>query len=161
NTLYRARPAFFEDPQWTGLADWEGELAPHYETAERMLGVTSYESTGPADALLREYGGEIGVADTFKPTRVGAFFGKSGEEVDDPYLGGEGPRRTGCVRCGSCMIGCRYGAKNTLVKNYLWFAEKLGVEVMPERMVTDVRPMGAADGSEGYAVTSRRAGAWL
>jgi cholesterol oxidase len=161
NTLYRARQAFFTDPQWAGLADWERELAPRYETAERMLGVTSYEGMGPADELLHEYGEEIGVADTFKPTRVGTFFGEPGKEVDDPYFGGEGPRRSGCIRCGSCMIGCRYGAKNTLVKNYLWFAEKLGVEVMPERMVTEVRPLGAEDGSDGYAVASRRSGAWL
>jgi cholesterol oxidase len=161
NTLYRARPAFFTDPQWAGLADWEAELAPYYETAERMLGVTTYEGAGPADELLREYGEQLGVADTFKPTRVGAFFGEPGVEVDDPYFGGEGPRRSGCVRCGSCMIGCRFGAKNTLVKNYLWFAERLGADVMPERMVTDVRPLGTEDGSGGYAVTSRRSGAWL
>jgi len=161
NTLYRARPAFFRDQQWAGLADWETELEPHYETAERMLGVTSYEGMGPADELLREYGAEIGVGDTFKPTQVGTYFGEPGKEVDDPYFGGEGPSRSGCIRCGSCMIGCRYGAKNTLVKNYLWFAETLGVEVMPERMVTEVRPIGAEDGSDGYTVTSRRSGAWL
>jgi cholesterol oxidase len=161
NTLYRARPAFFGDAQWAALGDWESELEPHYETAERMLGVTTYEGTGPADELLRQYGEEIGVADTFKPTRVGAFFGEPGVEVDDPYFGGEGPRRSGCVRCGNCMIGCRFGAKNTLVKNYLWFAEKLGVEVLAERTVTDVRPLRAEDGADGYAVTSRRSGAWL
>ena len=95
-----------------------------------MLGVTTYPDKGPADDLLREYGEEIGVGDTFKPTSVGAFFGEPGVEVEDPYFGGEGPRRSGCVRCGSCMIGCRHGAKNTLVKNYLWFAEKLGVEIL-------------------------------
>jgi cholesterol oxidase len=161
NTLYRARPAFFSDPQWGDLADWERELGPHYETAERMLGVTTYADKGPADELLREYGEEIGVGETFKPTRVGAYFGEPGGEVEDPYFGGEGPRRSGCVHCGSCMIGCRHGAKNTLVKNYLWFAEKLGVEVMPERMVSEVRALGAEDGSGGYAVTSRRSGAWL
>ena len=43
NTLYRARPAFFEDPQWAELGNWEAELAPHYDTAERMLGVVEYE----------------------------------------------------------------------------------------------------------------------
>jgi cholesterol oxidase len=161
NTLYRARPSFFTDPQWGELADWERELEPHYDTAERMLGVTSYEGVGPGDELLREYGEEIGVGETFKPTRVGAFFGEPGKEVEDPYFGGEGPRRSGCIRCGSCMIGCRHGAKNTLVKNYLWFAEKLGVTVFSERMVTDVQPLGAPDGGEGYAVASRRSGAWL
>ena len=59
------------------------------------------------------------------------------------------------------MVGCRHGAKNTLVKNYLWFAEKLGVEIQPERQVTEIRPLGAADGSDGYSVTSERSGSWL
>jgi cholesterol oxidase len=161
NTLYRARPAFFTDAQWGDLADWERELRPHYDTAERMLGVTTYEGLTPADELLGELGDELGVADTFKPTRVGIFFGEPGKQAPDPYFGGSGPSRGGCVRCGSCMIGCRHGAKNTLVKNYLWFAEKLGAEVMPERMVTEVKPLGAGDGSDGYAVTSQRSGAWL
>jgi len=161
NTLYRARPAFFRDPQWAELADWESEIHPHYDVAERMLGVTDYEGMGPADELLREYGEEIGVGETFANTRVGVFFGEPGKEVGDPYFGGEGPARAGCQRCGSCMVGCRYNAKNTLVKNYLWFAERLGVEIVPERQVTEVRPLGAADGSEGYEVTSVRSGAWV
>ncbi|HWW67055.1 MAG TPA: GMC family oxidoreductase [Solirubrobacterales bacterium] len=161
NTLYRARSAFFRDPQWADLGDWESELAPHYETAERMLGVTEYEGMGPADELLKEYAEEIGVGDSFQNTRVGVFFDQPGREVPDPYFGGEGPARTGCMRCGSCMVGCRHGAKNTLVKNYLWFAEKLGVEIEPERQVTEVRPLGAADGSDGYAVRSERSGAWV
>jgi cholesterol oxidase len=161
NTLYRARPSFFDDPQWAEMANWELALAPHYDTAERMLGVTEYEGMGPADLLLREYGEEIGVGDTFTSTRVGVFFDEPGKRVPDPYFGGEGPDRTGCNRCGSCMVGCRHGAKNTLVKNYLWFAEKLGVEIQPERQVTEIRPLGAADGSDGYAVSAERSGSWF
>jgi cholesterol oxidase len=161
NTLYRARPAFFEDPQWGELGDWESELAPHYDTAERMLGVVEYDGIGPADELLREYGEEIGVGETFTNTRVGVFFDRPGVEVDDPFFEGEGPRRTGCMRCGSCMVGCRHGAKNTLMKNYLWFAEKLGVEIQPERKAIEIRPLGAADGSDGYEVISERSGSWL
>jgi cholesterol oxidase len=161
NTLYRARPAFFKDRQWDELGDWKSELRPHYETAERMLGVVEYEGMGAADELLKEYGEEIGVGETFTNTRVGVFFDKPGEEVPDPFFGGEGPARTGCMRCGSCMVGCRHGAKNTLVKNYLWFAEKLGVRIEPERQVTEIRPLAAADGSEGYAVTSERSGSWF
>lgn len=161
NTLYRARPAFFEDPQWGELDNWELALAPHYDTAERMLGVTEYEGMGPADQLLKEYGEEIGVADTFTNTRVGVFFGPPGESVADPYFEGEGPQRSGCIRCGSCMVGCRHGAKNTLVKNYLWFAERLGVRIEPERQVTDIRPLDGADGASGYAVTDERSGSWF
>ncbi len=126
-----------------------------------MLGVADYEGMTPADHLLKEYGEQIGVGETYKQTRVGIFFGPAGEEVDDPYFGGEGPRRSGCVRCGNCMLGCRFGAKNTLVKNYLWFAEKLGVDVIPERQVTAIRPVGAPDGSEGYELDTEHPGAWL
>jgi cholesterol oxidase len=161
NTLYRARPAFYRDPQIAGLADWESELAPHYEQAERMLGVVTYDQDTPADLLLKEYAESLGVGDTYAKTRVGVFLGEEGKTVDDPFFGGEGPKRTGCVRCGQCMIGCRYGAKNTLVKNYLYFAEGLGVRILPERTVSDITLLGAADGSDGYTVTHERSGAWL
>jgi cholesterol oxidase len=161
NTLYRARPSFFEDRQWSELGNWEAELAPHYDTAERMLGVVEYEGMGPADVLLKEYAEDIGVGETFTNTKVGVFFDKPGVEVPDPFFEGEGPARTGCTRCGSCMVGCRHGAKNTLMKNYLWFAEKLGVKIFPERQVTEVRPLGAADGSDGYEIVHERSGSWF
>jgi cholesterol oxidase len=146
---------------WSGLADWKAELAPHYETAERMLGVATVPFESDSDQLVKELARGLGVADTYSPSRVGIYFGAPSETVPDPYFGGKGPARTGCVRCGSCMVGCRYGAKNTLVKNYLWFAERLGVRIEPERTVMDVRPLGGADGSQGYAITSVRSGAWL
>jgi cholesterol oxidase len=89
------------------------------------------------------------------------FFGEPGVTVPDPYLGGAGPDRTGCIRCGRCMVGCPHNAKNTLPKNYLWLAERAGAEILPEREAIDVRPLGATDGSEGYEVTTVRPGAWL
>jgi cholesterol oxidase len=161
NTLYRARPAFYADPRWAGLDDWERALAPHYDTAERMLGVADVTTDDAADELLREFGEHIGASETYAKTRVGVFLGEPGVTVADPYFGGEGPARTGCIACARCMVGCPHGAKNTLVKNYLWFAEKLGVQVRPERTVVDIRPVGSADGSEGYEVVSERSGAWL
>ena len=162
NTLYRARRRFYEDPQWAGLADWEAALAPHYDEAERMLGVVAYDRDDPADDLLREFAREIGVEDTYAKTRVGVLLdGEPGERIPDPFFGGAGPERTACMRCGRCMIGCPHGAKNTLVKNYLWLAEHAGADVFPERMVVDVKPLGAPDGSEGYAVTTAYPGAWF
>lgn len=161
NTLYRARPGFYTDPQIHGLADWETELAPHYDEAERMLGVVTYDQDTPADLLLKQYAEAIGRGDTYAKTRVGVFLGDPGRTVADPFFGGEGPERTGCIRCGQCMVGCRFGAKNTLVKNYLHFAEKRGVTVMPERTVSDVRPLDGNRGTTGYEVTHERTGAWL
>ncbi|HWD10218.1 MAG TPA: GMC family oxidoreductase [Solirubrobacteraceae bacterium] len=161
NTLYVPPQAFFADRQWAEIQDWEAALAPHYAEAQRMLGVVQNPHDDPADQLLRELGAELGVSDTYRKTPVGIFFGTPGETVPDPYFGGEGPDRTGCSLCGRCMVGCPHGAKNTLVKNYLYFAEKGGAEVTAERTVVDVRPLGAGDGSEGYEVESVRSGAWL
>ena len=161
NTLYRASPEFFANPQWAGINDWSAALAPHYDTAEKMLGVQMVPHDSDGQQLLREVGRHFGVEDTFHRTPVGVFFGKPGTTVPDPYFGGEGPARTGCTRCGACMVGCREGAKNTLVKNYLWFAEKRGVEILPEREVVDIRPIGAEDGADGYTVTTERPGAWF
>ncbi|MEZ0293535.1 MAG: GMC oxidoreductase [Solirubrobacteraceae bacterium] len=161
NTLYRAPDRFYRDPQWAGIEDWEAALAPHYDTAERMLGVVTVTADDPADQLLREFGREIGAEQTYAKTRVGVFFGTPGETVADPFFGGEGPARTGCIACGRCMVGCPHNAKNTLPKNYLWLAERAGATITPERTVVDVRPLGAPDGSDGYAVTTERTGAWL
>lgn len=161
NTLYRAKTEYYKNPQWADLADWQEELSPHYAVAERMLGVNRVPFESPGDALLKNLAGEFGTEDTFTRTPVGVFFGKSGESVPDPYFDGQGPARKGCTRCGACMVGCREGAKNTLVKNYLWFAEKKGARVFPEHQVVDIRPLGAADGSDGYEILTTRPGAWL
>jgi cholesterol oxidase len=161
NTLYVPPKPFFEDRQWAHMEDWEAELAPHYEEAQRMLGVVQNPYDDPADQLLRELGEELGVGDSYKKTPVGIYFGEAGKTVPDPYFGGEGPERTGCLLCGRCMVGCVHGAKNTLVKNYLYFAEKRGARVMPERTVIDIRPLGPADGAEGYEVVTVRSGAGL
>src|SRR6202453_898395 len=161
NTLYVPPKDFFEDQGWAGMQDWETALSPHYAEAQRMLGVVENPHEDPADQLLRELGEELGVGDTYKRTPVGIFFGDPGKTVPDPFFGGEGPDRTGCTLCGRCMVGCPRGAKNTLVKNYLYFAERHGARVMPERTVLDIRPLGTADGSDGYEVESVRSGAWL
>jgi cholesterol oxidase len=158
NTLYVPPSPFFQDPQWADLEDWERTLAPHYETAQRMLGVVVHDKDDPADRLLRELGEELGVADTYRKTPIGVYLDNPGKTVADPFFEGEGPERTGCMQCGRCMVGCPHGAKNTLVKNYLWLAEHRGVEVQAERTVTDIRPLGAADGSDGYTVSSERSG---
>ena len=127
---------------WT---TWESGWRPTTRRRSGCLGVTLNPHDDPADQLLRELGEELGVSDTYKKTPVGVFFGGEGEAgktVPDPFFGGEGPDRTGCSLCGRCMVGCPHGSKNTLVKNYLYLAEKRGAKVMPERTVIDIRPLG-------------------
>jgi cholesterol oxidase len=159
--LYRARPEFFANAQWRELGNWHGLLQPHYDTAERMLGVKTVPFDSTNQRLARDMARHFGSEDKFTRSPTGVFFGEPGKTVRDPYFGGEGPDRTGCTRCGACMVGCRVGAVNSLLKNYLWFAEKGGAQILAEREVIDVSPLGAADGSEGYRVTTQRPGAWL
>jgi cholesterol oxidase len=161
NTLYRAAPEFYQNPQWVEMGDWEARLAPHYDTAEKMLGVQTVPRGSVGQDFLKDVGRHFGVEDTFMRTPCGVFFGEAGVTVPDPYFGGEGPDRTGCEFCGECMLGCHRGAKNTLEKNYLWFAEKRGADILPEREVFDIQPLDAADGSGGYRVRTRRPGAWI
>jgi cholesterol oxidase len=144
NTLYVPPDPFFNDPQWKHITDWRAELMPHYEQAQRMLGVVQNPTFTDADKVMKEVADDMGVGDTFVPTPVGVFFGPDGNKtpgktVPDPYFGGAGPARTGCIECGSCMTGCRYGAKNTLVKNYLGLAESAGAQVHPMTTVTSFK----------------------
>ncbi|GAA2743813.1 GMC family oxidoreductase [Terrabacter aerolatus] len=160
NTLYVPPAPFFRDRQWGHITDWQAELTPHYATAQRMLGVTVNPCEGPVEQLMRDTATDLGVGDSFRKTPVGVFFGEPGKRVPDPYFGGEGPARTGCTECGNCMVGCRVGAKNTLVKNYLALAERRGVTIEPLRTVTRVRPLDPAAPEQGYAVTTVRSGSW-
>ena len=155
NTLYRPLPAFFDDPHWGAITDWASELDPYYDQAARMLGVTTFPDTTAADEVMAQVAEEMGVGDTFVRTPVGVFFGEPGSTVADPYFGGAGPDRTGCTQCGSCMTGCRVGAKNTLVKNYLHLAEGLGAQIIPMTTVVGVRHQTVG----GYEVDTRRTGA--
>ena len=157
NTLYQPSGPFYTDPQWAHITDWEDELTPYYEQAKRMLGVVLNPHMTPADEIMKAVAEDMGVGDTFVQTPVGVFFGEPGKTVADPYFGGAGPERTGCIECGGCMTGCRYGAKNTLVKNYLGLAEKAGTTVHPLTTVTSLR-----QGPDGiWNVETVRTGALL
>ena len=161
NTLYVPPAAYFQDPQWAGIADWQAELAPHYETASRMLGGVTNPFDGPVEQIMRQTADDLGVGDTFRRTPVGVFFGPPGERVADPYFDGAGPDRTGCTGCGNCMVGCRVGAKNTLLKNYLALAERLGATIEPLRTVVAVQPIDDGSRDAGYRVTTEATGAWV
>ncbi|MFJ3822787.1 GMC family oxidoreductase N-terminal domain-containing protein [Streptomyces nodosus] len=161
NTLYVPPKAFFDDPQWKEITDWQEELKPYYDQARRMLGVRLNPTRTPSDVHLEAAARRMGVADTFHMAPVGVFFGdgddaggtagaRPGEEVPDPYFGGAGPARRACTECGECMTGCRHGAKNTLNENYLHLAEQAGAVVHPLTTVVSVTD----DSRGGYAVAT-------
>ncbi|MEU3252821.1 GMC family oxidoreductase [Streptomyces sp. NPDC006997] len=161
NTLYVPPKPFFEDPQWRDITDWQEELKPYYDQAQRMLGVRLNPTMTPSDVHLKAAAERMGVGDTFHLAPVGVFFGDGadadgkakaapGEKAPDPYFGGAGPARTACNECGECMTGCRHGAKNTLTENYLHLAEKAGAVVHPMTTVVSLTD----DSRGGYAVTT-------
>lgn len=161
NTLYVPPKPFFEDPQWKDITDWQEELKPYYDQAQRMLGVRLNPTMTPSDVHLKAAAQRMGVGDTFHMAPVGVFFGDGedadgttkaspGQQVDDPYFGGAGPARKACAECGECMTGCRHGAKNTLNENYLYLAEKAGAVVHPMTTVVSVTD----DSQGGYAVAT-------
>ncbi|MFG2730543.1 GMC oxidoreductase [Streptomyces canus] len=156
NTLYEPPAPFYDDPQWAHITDWRSELAPYYDQAKRMLGVTTNPKPTAADKVMKEVAEDMGVGETFRPTPVGVFFGNPGTppgtEVADPFFGGAGPHRHTCTGCGACMTGCPHNAKNTLDKNYLYLAERNGAEVHPLTTVRTVRPLAGG----GYAVDTVR-----
>ena len=152
NTLYRPLAEFYRDQQWQHITDWRAELSPYYDQAERMLGVTVVSEPTPSDTVMQAVAAKMGVAETFRYAPVGVYLGTPGAEVDDPYFGGAGPRRTGCLHCGECMTGCRYGAKNTLETNYLYLAERAGARILANTTAVAVRPRYAG----GYEVEVRR-----
>ncbi|UMB71141.1 GMC oxidoreductase [Mycobacterium paraterrae] len=162
NTLYEPGDSFYADPRWSAITDWKEELGPCYDQAKRMLGVETYPRTTPSDKVMLQIATDLGVAHSFHATRVGVCFSGAdgklaapGTSVGDPYFGGAGPDRNACRHCGECMTGCRHNAKNTLVKNYLYLAEKLGAQVQPLTTVVDVVPRSRG----GYDVVTVRTGA--
>ncbi|QLJ05364.1 GMC family oxidoreductase [Streptomyces sp. NEAU-sy36] len=161
NTLYVPPKAFFDDPQWKDITDWQDELRPYYDQARRMLGVRLNPTMTPSDVHLKAAAQRMGVGDTFHLAPVGVFFGDGkdadgtakaapGQRVPDPYFGGAGPERNACTECGECMTGCRHGAKNTLNENYLHLAQKAGAVVHPMTTVVSVTD----DSRGGYAVAT-------
>ncbi|MBA2541564.1 MAG: GMC family oxidoreductase [Deltaproteobacteria bacterium] len=161
NTMLSPPDTVWGEGSWKGLADWVHEMPAHYASARRMLGVTRNEILGEADDMLKQMADDQGVGSSFYRTDVAVYFGDGpGVAKPDPYFNGDGPARSGCIGCGGCMVGCRYNAKNTLDKNYLYLAEKRGAQVMAETRVVDIEPL-EGDGAAGYRLTTERSTAWF
>ncbi len=156
NTLLRPSPKIFDSPNWP-LAIRSQDQSAHFNLAEKMLGVVENPYLGPADEALKEVAAGFQCEQSFHPTKVGVFFGKPGARYPDPYFGGKGPDRTACTYCGACMVACKVGAKNTLERNYLYFAEKFGAEVLAEHRAEKITPLSSG---AGYEVQLRSSTRW-
>lgn len=149
------KPAFYAAPVWAQLGiDMRAELAPHLDTARRMLGVSPNPRIGQQDRYLKMAAEAMGQGETHGPVPQAIHFGPPGQTIDDPYFDGEGPARRGCHFCGECIAGCEFGAKNSLDYNYLHLAQQAGATVQAETRAERIAP---APGG-GYAVTVRGPG---
>jgi len=161
NTHYIPKPDIFDAPQWLRSKDnWYESLQPFYALAQRMLGTSSGRYEGPADRVLKDVASDMGKADTYELVNTGVYYEdqkRASDSPDEPYFNGDGPKRESCDLCARCMIGCPKNAKNTLEKNYLFFAERNGVEIRAESEVTRIdvlkNKQGQQDGSAGYEIT--------
>jgi cholesterol oxidase len=155
NTLLEPDDKFYQNPIWSDYKDWKQTLKPHYEKAKFMLGVTPVPKMYIADQAIREVAKELDKEISFEPVNVGVYFGDTQKEVD-PYFKGHGPLRKGCIECAGCMVGCRHNAKNTLDKNYLWFAQKFGASILAETMVDKIEHSNGL-----YSVYTHKSTSWL
>ena len=155
NTLPIPKTNFYNSGSWSELEDWETELKPFYQQALKMLGASKNPKLFDGDIALKELAKELGREDQFEHPDVAVFFGKEGQNVKDPYFDGKGPDRAGCTFCGGCMTGCRHNAKNTLDKNYLYLAQKLGATILAENEVYDVKPIDGKEGGTGFKISTK------
>ncbi len=161
NTLPVPKKSFYAAKSWSHLADWEDELKEYYPLALKMLGADQNPRLEPGDIALKELAVDLQREDEFEHTNVSVYFGKQDVTVPDPYFNGKGPERSGCNFCGGCMVGCRFNAKNTLDKNYLYLAQQSGARVQAESKVVDVKPLEKEDGSKGYEVKWEKSTSWI
>ena len=163
NTLYRPRAgsAFYRDPQWGELEDWEAALRPHYDTAERMLGVTTYEGEGPADTLLRELATEMGVPETYSTPASGSSSARPARPCRTPTSAATGRRARAVSAAAPAWSAVATTRRTRWSRTTSGSPSATACEILPERTVAEIRPLGATDGSDGYAVRSERSGAWF
>ncbi len=169
NTHYIPNKTIFESEQWTRTrSNWYDTLLPFYGLAQRMLGTSSGRYEGVADKLLKDVASDMGREETYELVDTGVYYEdqyQAADNKDEPYFAGEGPKRDACNLCARCMMGCPKNAKNTLEKNYLYFAERNGAEIRAESQVTRIEPLpgqnGERDGSGGYELTIKQSTGWF
>jgi cholesterol oxidase len=159
NTHMMPKEPFYHHPGWSDLKDWKNILQPYFEKAKFMLGSSRYNKEHAEDLALKSVAADIGKADTYaRVDYVGVYLGPA-DHATDPYFNGLGPMRKGCTECAGCMVGCRHDAKNTLDKNYLWFAEKyFGAQILAETKVDRINYDAA---TRTYSIQAQSGLGWI
>lgn len=140
--LLEPKDAFYQDPAWKDLnSDWRTELAPYYHTAKTMLGRAENPYRSIQDDWLEQTAVQMNAHSSFGQVPQGIYFADPTQAPTDPFFKGEGPLRSGCTRCGNCYTGCAFNAKNSLDKNYLYFAEQKGVQLIVETKVSHIEAL--------------------
>ncbi len=150
SVMLEPKPSFYDDENMKKMGvDWQEELAPHFATVKKMFAVEKNPRLTKMDHYLKDAAKLMGAEATYGSVPNAIYFGEPGVAHSDPYYLGEGPERTGCRFCSGCMTGCPYGSKNSLDYNYLYFAEKNGVNILSGTEVKRIQPhMGG-----GYQLT--------
>jgi len=154
NTHMFPPDAFFNNPVWSAIKNWNKTLKPFYEKAKFMLGTEPYTRFYEEDNIFKEVAEDMGKGSSFSGVNVGVYYGDT-EESCDPYFNGHGPQRNGCRECAGCMTGCRYNAKNTLDKNYLFFAKKFGGKLIAKTLVNKIEYI-----NQQYAIHTQAVNGW-
>ncbi|MGH3279394.1 MAG: GMC oxidoreductase, partial [Trebonia sp.] len=133
NVALEPDDSVFSDHRWPRpLRNHPDVLKPFMQTARHMLGSTPYPRTWPELPKLAAL------------SRVAASLGRTVSRPDINVTFADGPnaagvRQNACTLCGDCCSGCNYGAKNTVLMNYLPDANWHGAHVFTEVAVRSVR----------------------
>jgi cholesterol oxidase len=133
NVALEPGDAIFSDDRWPAPLRGHPEvLTPFMQAAKDVLGSTAYPLTWPSLPKL---------------AALEQAAASSGHQVNRPDINVtfvDGPNAFGvdqnaCTLCGDCCSGCNYGAKNTVLMNYLPDAHAHGAHIFTEVAVQSVR----------------------
>lgn len=137
------------------------ELKPHYDGVKEFMNVQEVPDNQwtARMRLMKDAADKAGFGNRFKKLELAVSFDKdwtyplgdqsdpTGAPVGKTFTNAQGVKQGYCIHLGDCDIGCRVDARNTLDRNYIPAAEKLGAEVRTLALVTNIEQVAA-----GYRV---------
>jgi cholesterol oxidase len=140
NIALRPDPKIFEDPRWPAEIRRDAPLDRYFGLAEAMLKPAVYPDKYPR---LNRVEAISACAQPLKAERKQLPLLVNFEELANG-VNHVGASQQACVGCGDCVTGCNYGAKNTVLMNYLPDARNHGAEIFAEVEARHVERDGVA-----------------